>query len=223
MLVCFAGTYLVSGLFVKSRLRTKRIRADLSSPQSSHVRPALRFGGIGIVLGLVSALLIFSWSNSERQTYAYYLITLVPIFLISTLEDLGDEIRPWLRLVAISLSGVLVMFFFDIRLMSVDLELIDKALLLIPISLVITIFAATGVTNSFNIIDGLNGLASGFAMLCSFALAYISSQTGLHGIGAALIVLESAIAGFFLFNFPNGRLFLGDAGAYILEIGRAHV
>ena len=215
-LLVFSGSFLASILFAMARLSTKRLNADLWSPQSSHVRPAQRFGGIGVASGLALALFIFSWSQAERLTYQYYFFTLVPILVISIVGDLGREQRPWLRLLAIAMSGALTIYFYDIRLVSIDLKLIDLALAVVSISVVATIFAATGVTNSFNIIDGLNGLAGGFSILCSFALAIVSVKMELYGIAAALIVLASAIFGFLLVNYPNGRLFLGDTGAYLL-------
>ena len=215
-LLSFFGALLVSILLSVARLPTKRLGADLWSPQSSHVRPAQRFGGIGVASGLALALFIFSWSQAERLTYQYYFFTLVPILVISIVGDLGREQRPWLRLLAIAMSGALTIYFYDIRLVSIDLKLIDLALAVVSISVVATIFAATGVTNSFNIIDGLNGLAGGFSILCSFALAIVSVKMELYGIAAALIVLASAIFGFLLVNYPNGRLFLGDTGAYLL-------
>ena len=215
-LLSFFGAFLVSILLSVARIQTKRLGADLWSPQSSHVRPAQRLGGIGIVSGLALALLILSWSKAERLTYEYYLISLMPLFVISFVGDLGRELQPWLRLFAIALSGGLVIYFFGMRLVSIDLKLIDMALAVVSISVVTTIFAATGVTNSFNIIDGLNGLAGGFSLLCSFALAIVSVKVELYGVAAALTVLASAIFGFLLINFPNGRLFLGDTGAYVL-------
>ena len=215
-LLSFFGVFLVSLLLSVARIQTKRLGADLWSPQSSHVRPAQRFGGIGIVFGLALAFLILSWSKAERLTYEFYLISLMPLFVTSLVGDLGRELQPWLRLFAIALSGGLVIHFFGIRLVSIDLKLIDMALAAVSISVVATIFAATGVTNSFNIIDGLNGLAGGFSLLCSFALAIVSVKIELYGIAAALTVLASAIFGFLLINFPNGRLFLGDTGAYVL-------
>ena len=215
-LLSFFGSLLISILFSTARIHTKRLGGDLWSPQSSHVRPAQRLGGIGVVFGLALALLILSWSKEERQTYEYYLISLVPIFFTSIVGDLGRELRPWLRLFAIAMSGALAIYFFDIRLVSIDLKLIDMALAVVSISVVATIFAATGVTNSFNIIDGLNGLAGGFSLLCSFALAIVCVKIELYGVAAALIVLASAIFGFLLVNYPSGRLFLGDTGAYVL-------
>jgi UDP-GlcNAc:undecaprenyl-phosphate GlcNAc-1-phosphate transferase len=215
-LLSFFGAFLVSILLSVTRIQTKRLGADLWSPQSSHVRPAQRLGGIGIVSGLALALLILSWSKAERLTYEYYLLSLFPILVASTVGDLGREVRPAFRLLAIAMSGALVVYFFGIRLVSIDLKLIDMALAVVSISVVTTIFAATGVTNSFNIIDGLNGLASGFSLLCSLALAIICVKIELYGIAAALTVLASVIFGFLLINFPYGRLFLGDTGAYLL-------
>ena len=215
-LLSFFGAFIISILLSVARIQTKRLGADLWSPQSSHVRPAQRLGGIGIVSGLALALLILSWSKAERQSYEYFLISLFPILVASIVGDLGREVRPAFRLLAIAMSSALVVYFFGIRLVSIDLKLIDMALAVVSISVVATIFAATGVTNSFNIIDGLNGLASGFSLLCNLALAIICVKIELYGIAAALTVLASVLIGFLLINFPHGRLFLGDTGAYLL-------
>jgi len=81
---------------------------------------------------------------------------------------------------------------------------------------VFTCFCVAGVTNAFNIVDGLNGLASGVSVILMTALGWIA-----YGLGDLLLVqacvgVVAAVIGFLLVNFPFGRIFLGDGGAYLI-------
>jgi UDP-N-acetylmuramyl pentapeptide phosphotransferase/UDP-N-acetylglucosamine-1-phosphate transferase len=84
------------------------------------------------------------------------------------------------------------------------------------LSVLFTAFAVAGVANSFNIIDGFNGLAGGVALISLAALGAIAWQAGDREIVQLCIVLGAATLGFLLVNFPLGKIFLGDGGAYLL-------
>jgi UDP-N-acetylmuramyl pentapeptide phosphotransferase/UDP-N-acetylglucosamine-1-phosphate transferase len=73
-----------------------------------------------------------------------------------------------------------------------------------------------GVCHAFNLIDGVNGFSALVGISASLALATISHQQGLIDHRDTLIILSVSIAGFLVFNFPFGRIFLGDAGAYLI-------
>ena len=77
-------------------------------------------------------------------------------------------------------------------------------------------FLAAGISHAFNLIDGLNGLSGFIAVGISLSLAAISHQMGLGEHHDVLLILSSAIAGFLVFNFPFGKIFLGDGGAYFI-------
>ena len=65
-----------------------------------------------------------------------------------------------------------------------------------------------------NLVDGLNGLAIGLSILMAGASAIISTIVGDVVIASVSITLVGALAGIFVFNYPSGKIFLGDAGAY---------
>jgi len=77
-------------------------------------------------------------------------------------------------------------------------------------------FAIVGMMNAVNIIDGFNGLASGVILL--ILLSFGMTAYGQNNIDILNIVLITAGAtlGFFILNFPSGKIFLGDGGAYLL-------
>lgn len=76
------------------------------------------------------------------------------------------------------------------------------------------VFAVTGMTHAFNLIDGQNGLSGGVAALSHASLAYVAIQTNQAPLGLLALTMAGANIGFLLLNYPFGKIFLGDCGAY---------
>ena len=93
---------------------------------------------------------------------------------------------------------------------------IDLILSFVPLALIFTLFATTGVVNAFNLIDGLNGLSSYIAISTAIALSIVAFEIGDYQIAIFLSLLSAPIFGFLILNFPMGKIFLGDGGAYAL-------
>ena len=85
-----------------------------------------------------------------------------------------------------------------------------------PFAIFFTIFATVGVVNAFNLIDGLNGLSSYVSISVATSLSIIAFQVGQLQFTIFLALLSAAVLGFFVLNFPLGKIFLGDGGAYTL-------
>jgi UDP-N-acetylmuramyl pentapeptide phosphotransferase/UDP-N-acetylglucosamine-1-phosphate transferase len=77
-----------------------------------------------------------------------------------------------------------------------------------------TAFCVGGVSNAFNIIDGFHGLSGGTLILSSLGVALVASTIGDTSLAFVAVAFAVAVAGFWLVNFPWGKLFLGDGGAY---------
>jgi UDP-N-acetylmuramyl pentapeptide phosphotransferase/UDP-N-acetylglucosamine-1-phosphate transferase len=75
-------------------------------------------------------------------------------------------------------------------------------------------FAMGGVANAINIIDGFNGLASGSLLIMLAAFAWIAHRLGDDLVFALAVLYAAILLGFFVVNFPFGKIFLGDGGAY---------
>src|SRR5690606_41671542 len=86
-----------------------------------------------------------------------------------------------------------------------------------PISLLFTMVAVGGSTHALNIVDGMNGLAGMIATLMALSLALVALQVQDIPIFLIAAALASATLGFLVWNFPFGRVFLGDGGAYRSE------
>ncbi len=79
-----------------------------------------------------------------------------------------------------------------------------------------TAFAVGGVANSINIIDGYNGLAGGYSVIVLAALAWVAGQVGDPVVLSASLAMLGALLGFLVWNYPRGKIFMGDGGAYLV-------
>lgn len=198
--------YIVIRIFSKKEICIDCGEAD--KPQRFHFVPTPRAGGLGIFAALVICVLLPSIIISDQWSL---ILASFPAFFAGFYEDIKTNINPRLRLFIISIGAVSSIVFLNSIIY-------DIGFLGLPIWLAVpfSIFAMVGVTNAINIIDGFNGLASGVSMIAflSFASAAYIYEDGL--VLSVSVILIAAIAGFFILNFPRGKIFLGDGGAYFI-------
>jgi len=111
------------------------------------------------------------------------------------------------RLFLTALSAGLAGFLLNTWLTDIQVIGIDSLLSIPLISIIFTCFAVAGVANSFNLIDGFNGLASVVSMMILLAIAYVAFQVRDYGILLSSFAAIGAIAGFVFWNYPKGAFF----------------
>jgi len=180
--------------------------------QKLHTAPTPRVGGLALLVGALAGGLALS---AEVQWF-WWLICLsaLPAFASGLLEDVTKRVGVKTRLLATVFAGMIFCTLTGYRITSVDIIGIDNLLSFWLPSFVFTAFAIGGIANAVNIIDGVNGLAAGTSIIILTGFAVVAGQVGDTIILTACLVGIGALSGFFLLNFPVGRLFLGDAGAY---------
>jgi len=188
-------------------------RSDTSAVQSAHARPTLRLGGIACFLAILLESLTADISASIARNLV---IAGTPLFLVGLLEDFGIHMSPSKRMGAICISVLVAIYIFQISINHVGVPGLDFLLGFSVIALLFTVFAVSGVVNAFNLIDGINGLASYTAATVAISLSVISFGMGHQDLQHVSIIIMLSALGFFAVNYPFGRLFLGDAGAYFL-------
>jgi UDP-N-acetylmuramyl pentapeptide phosphotransferase/UDP-N-acetylglucosamine-1-phosphate transferase len=144
------------------------------------------------------------------------LIASLPAFLAGTAEDIVKRGRVTERLLATFASGVLAWWLTGDSLTRIGVGGVDWLLAITPVSVMFTAFAVGGVANAINIIDGLNGLASGVVLLCMSTIGLIAFLAGDAEMAKICFIFGGATFGFLLINYPYGKIFLGDGGAYLL-------
>ena len=202
----------------------RRAALDETAVQSAHKGFVPRAGGLAIyisILGLIPVLtfgfiplaIVFDLKIHE---IIWLILSAGPIFLVGIAEDLGFPMSPKRRLVASAMSSLLVIFIFKAWISMLGLPGIDNLLFFAPIGIFFTLFATVGVVNAFNLIDGLNGLAGYVTISTAFSISYIAFQVGNYQITILMALISAAVFGFVVLNFPFGKIFLGDSGAYVL-------
>jgi len=182
--------------------------------QSAHIEPTPRIGGVAIGAALVLSL--FFAPKSMMDNYLPFVLSLAPVFLAGLADDLGYEVRPKWRLVAAAVSSILAVVMLQMWVTRVDIPVVDGIVAFAPVGILLTIFATSGICNAFNLIDGVNGFSAGTGVLVAIGLAFVAYSAGYPNFIELILLLVAALVGFLVLNFPFGKLFLGDAGAYSL-------
>ena len=138
------------------------------------------------------------------------------MFVFGLIEDLGRSTSPRIRLAVAAIATLLGIAVFGIWIDRVDVPVVDFAFAWAPVGIAFTVFAVTGLVHAINLIDGVNGLASGKVILSSGALALIAAKFNEPMIAHLATLVMFATIGLFILNYPLGRIFMGDAGAYSL-------
>lgn len=187
--------------------------------QKVHIRPTSRIGGLPMILGLLAAILV---SPADLQLTLWPLIIAgMPAFAFGFAEDLTKRVSIMNRLLATMASGVLAWHITGYSLTSVDVWGLDWLLKFTVVSVLFTAFAVGGIANAINIIDGLNGLASSVVLWALLGVATLAATLGDVTLASTCLLLAACVAGFFVINWPFGKLFLGDGGSYFFGFSLA--
>lgn len=192
---------------------------DLDAIQKMHDKPVPRIGGAAIFVSLVfivvyGASIQASWS----QFYAGMIASVFFVFIGGFAEDISKKVSPSIRIVFIVAAvvfSVFVVHSMDL-IRNLESETINLAISYDVVAFIITCFAVVGISNAYNMIDGYNGLSSASAMINVLGIAYLSYALGDSNILFCSLVLVSTIFGFFVCNYPYGKIFLGDGGSYLI-------
>ena len=192
----------------------RQLRDDVHATQRSHLLPTPRLGGVAILASVITIL--FVQPEQSSSWFPALCVSLIPVFAAGLAEDLGLRVRPRWRLLAAALSSVMAIFVLGVWLPRVDIVGLDLLMQWKIVAFTLTVVATTGVCHAFNLIDGINGLAGSFTIAALTGLSIIAGYAGNSGTAEIGLLLIAGILGFLLLNFPFGKIFLGDAGAYSL-------
>ena len=202
----------------------RRGSLDAVAVQSAHSGFVPRVGGLSIYISLLGLIPLLSFGfiplevvfdlNTDELTWL--LLSAAPVFSVGLAEDLGYNMSPKVRLCASAVSSLLAIILFKVWLTKVGVPVFDALLIFAPFAILFTIFATVGVVNAFNLIDGLNGLSGYVTISISASLSMIAIQVGNLQLAIFLVLVIAAVLGFLTLNFPFGKIFLGDGGAYAM-------
>ena len=211
---------LVAALLVLTERFHGHLSMDsLHGVQKVHTRHTCRIGGIAISVGLLAGYLV------ARPEYQKLLGPLMlagsPALVFGLAEDITKRVSVRTRLLATMACGVLGWAITGLSITKVDVPGLDWLLGFSVVSVAFTAFAVGGVANAINIIDGFNGLAAGTVIVILTSFGIMAIQLGDPHLAFTALILAGAMLGFGLVNWPMGRIFLGDGGAYFIGFALA--
>jgi UDP-N-acetylmuramyl pentapeptide phosphotransferase/UDP-N-acetylglucosamine-1-phosphate transferase len=208
----------------------QRWTADFESSgvQKQHKGSPPRVGVLALLAGLMTAWLMLSRSAEPglaeaARALGLLLLCAVPVVALGFAEDVTKRVRVRWRMLGALASAGLAMVLMGHLIPGVGSPLLDPLFTWLPLSVAFTAMMVAGFTNAMNIVDGLNGLAGGLALLMcgATAVAAAGAQDMLVVLLCALLAM--AVLGFLLVNFPRGLIFLGDGGAYLIGFLMAQI
>ncbi len=217
----FAAWFAAMLLVLTEPLHGRLSRGPAYAVQRVHTSPTPRVGGLAVFSSVLLGMMLSA--GESRQILLTIGMAGTPAFAFGLLEDCTQRVSVLTRLFATFGSGLLGWFITGIAITDVNVPIIDSLLAWLPAAVLFTAFTVSGVANAFNIIDGFNGLASGTAFIILTALGLLSLQIGDIPMAEVCLLLAAATLGFLLVNWPFGKLFLGDGGAYFLGFAIAWV
>lgn len=221
IVISFFFSALAVQLFMRrGRRHARRYAADM--PQRFHKGHVPRLGGAGIMAGMGVAWLVagipsdpfnVSW---PLKASALTLLGIAPAVLGGIIEDVTQRVSVRYRLGLTIGSALLLCGVLGLSLARTGVPLVDSGLQAVPYAAVLfAALAIGGLPHAFNIIDGYNGLAGTVAVLVCLAISHVALQVGDRQLAAMVMCLVGATLGFLIWNYPRGKIFAGDGGAYV--------
>jgi UDP-GlcNAc:undecaprenyl-phosphate GlcNAc-1-phosphate transferase len=185
---------------------------DIPGERKIHTKPIPRIGGISIVLGAFSPIIL--WNNADGFIPAY-LAGAGVLALFGIVDDFRG-LSPMVKLAGQLAAALIIVLFGGIQIKSLGMLLPDASVLPDLFSIPLTIFVIVGVTNAINLSDGLDGLAGGVCLLIFAGIGYLAYLDNNAAIGLVSLALSGALFGFLRFNTHPASIFMGDSGSQFL-------
>ncbi len=214
LFLAFIISFLLIPLIIKISNRYSLV--DLPNERKIHVHPVPRIGGLAFFLAFLVSFSIFIFINKETVfpfTMVYYFSGLLLIFITGFLDDIFHiraRNKLFLQIISallVSLSGLNIS----------ELNLFNYYTISFGyFSYLLTIFWVVAFVNAINLMDGMDGLASGIVLIANIFIALQAYLNGNSLVFFITMALTFAVLGFYFFNFPPAKIFMGDGGAYFL-------
>lgn len=221
LIIGFVVAYLTTPLSIKLAYKLDIIDRPRDD-RRVHNRPIPRFGGMGIFLGSMAALIIPAGMNSSIRVA---MLGGIMMYGLGVSDDILD-LKPMAKFGGQLLIATF-MFAMGIRIRFINLMIIpaaqDSRVMLYfgaGIAYLITVIWIVGITNAVNLMDGLDGLAAGSTAIMALSLAYVAYihgiRLGMMPVCVAFCAVAAGCLGFLPYNFSPAKTFMGDGGSLYL-------
>lgn len=184
---------------------------DIPGKLKIHEEPIPRFGGLGIVVGTFLAFFVISaLSGSGLGDYSGVMIAGLIMAFTGAVDDTFN-LSPWHKLTGQLLSGCVFAFLCRERFMTDSSPWTMRASFAV-VGIVVVVF----MSNAFNLLDGMDGLAAGTSIIACGCLLFLTIAAGRSTLSILLSAHIGSCLGFMIYNIPPARTFMGDVGSLFL-------
>jgi UDP-GlcNAc:undecaprenyl-phosphate GlcNAc-1-phosphate transferase len=213
----FLMAFCITGFTIPSIVHISIAKGLLNNPncRTSHTDPTPSLGGIAIFIGLVLSVVVFAGTYFIFEL-KYIISALIIVFFVGIKDDMLI-IDPVKKMVGQIIAVLLIAVFANIRITNLyGLFYIEQ--LPYVASILVTLFVFIVIINSFNLIDGIDGLASSIGILTSSVFGIWFWMTRNYSYTILCFSFVGSLAAFFYFNVfgKRNKLFLGDTGSLII-------
>lgn len=199
----------VLSALITPRVRTAAVRFGIvdrpDGRLKNHDEPVAYLGGLAICLAFLLTLAVMAAFDSEVLAI---LLAGSIVVILGLVDDLG-QLGPWTKLAG-QLVAVLVLLKAGVYIKLIFLPS--------PVAIVLSVLWLLAVTNAFNLIDIMDGLSAGTAMVAAIILAIVSEMNGAVTAAILLAALAGSCLGFLRYNFEPARIYMGDTGSMFLGL-----
>lgn len=211
----FLTAFLVTYFAIPPVIRLASIRNLFDEPdeRKQHQTKVAALGGIAIFTGIIFSVLF--WVDGIPLDFLrWFTLAGVLIFLIGLQDDIV-AIRPLKKLIGELIASGMIIYYGNVRIYSLQ-GLLGIYELPYILSFLITIFIFILITNAYNLIDGIDGLAAGIGIISSGAFGCFFWYSGQAGWAAVAFAVVGALVAFLKFNFAPAKIFMGDGGSLFI-------
>lgn len=213
--------YIVTFLLMPFIIRVARINKLYDKPdeRKTHTYPVSSLGGVGMIAGLSISILLVTDFTVGDSAFQYYLASFFIIFMLGVIDDLF-VLHPLKKLAGQLLVALIIttkahLLITDLQGLGGFNQLTNTA------SYFITFFAILLIINSFNLIDGVDGLAGSLGLASSFFFGIFFYLKGDIPYAILGFTMSGTLMAFLVFNFPPARIFMGDSGSMLIGLVNA--
>lgn len=195
---------------------------DRPNERKVHTTPMPRLGGLAIYISFMLSIAIIIWceptmhliSSLKPERWLMLAASLVIVLCLG----IWDDIRPLSprSKVLVQITAATIVYLAGYRVSSITDPLGEGILNLGMLDYPATVLWIIGITNAFNLIDGLDGLAAGVAVISSLTIFGVSYLKYDMSTAIVALALTGAVLGFLRYNFNPAKIFLGDSGSLLL-------
>lgn len=191
---------------------------DAPDARKVHTRPIPRIGGLGIYLAFMASMVTLLQTvpvDMEVQREIYGLMTGGTLIAALGLLDDYVNLPAKVKLLGQIIAACVLVFGFDVRIDFIT-DPFGDYLYLEFLAIPATLFWIVGLTNTVNLIDGLDGLAAGVSTIAATTIFLVALQQSFALVAVLTAALAGAAFGFLYYNFNPARIFMGDSGSMFL-------